>query len=37
MGAANVPQILGFLARHERRHQAQAERVRADANFPRAA
>lgn len=28
MGAANVPQILAFLARHERRHQSQIERIR---------
>lgn len=34
MGAANVPQILAFLARHERRHQSQIEKVRADAAFP---
>jgi hypothetical protein len=34
MGVANVPQILAFLARHERRHQSQIEKVRADAAFP---
>jgi len=30
-----VPQILTFLARHERRHQAQMERVRIAPGFPR--
>ena len=34
MGASNVPQILTFLARHERRHQSQIGRVRADPRFP---
>lgn len=34
MGAANVPQIIVFLARHERRHHSQIDRVRADARFP---
>ncbi len=34
MGAANVPQIFAFLARHERRHQSQIEKVRTDARFP---
>ena len=34
MGRTNVPQILTFLARHERRHQRQMERVRADGRFP---
>jgi hypothetical protein len=37
MGVASVPQILAFLARHERRHQTQIERVRTDASFPLAA
>jgi hypothetical protein len=36
MGVANVPHILAFLARHERRHHSQVERVRSDATFPRA-
>ena len=35
MGRTNVPQILAFLARHERRHQGQMERVREDRGFPR--
>ena len=35
MGVANVSQILGFLARHERRHQTQIERVRSQQTFPR--
>ncbi len=35
MGRANVPQILTFLARHERRHQRQMERVRTDSGFPK--
>lgn len=35
MGRTNVPQILTFLARHERRHQAQMERVRGEPGFPR--
>lgn len=35
MGSNTVPQILGFLARHERRHQGQMDGVRADARFPR--
>ena len=34
MGASNVPQILAFLARHERRHQGQIGRVKADPRFP---
>lgn len=34
MGAANVPQIFAFLARHERRHQSQIEKVRSGARFP---
>jgi uncharacterized damage-inducible protein DinB len=34
MGRASVPQILAFLARHERRHQAQIERVEGEADFP---
>jgi hypothetical protein len=34
MGAANVPQIFAFLARHERRHHSQIEKVRSDARFP---
>jgi uncharacterized damage-inducible protein DinB len=34
MGRTNVPQILTFLAQHERRHQLQMERVRADGRFP---
>ena len=33
-GASNVPQILAFLARHERRHQGQIGRVKADPRFP---
>jgi len=36
MGANNAPQVLGFLARHERRHHTQINRVRADPQFPRA-
>lgn len=35
-GPTSVPQILAFLARHERRHRAQIERVRADRRFPSA-
>lgn len=35
-GRANVPQILTFLTRHERRHQGQMERVRMARAFPRA-
>jgi len=35
MGPANVPQILAFLARHERRHHSQIERVKTDGRFPR--
>lgn len=35
MGPANVAQILAFLARHERRHHSQIERVRSDSRFPR--
>lgn len=34
MGRNNVAQILTFLARHERRHQAQMEKVRMSAAFP---
>lgn len=34
MGRTNVPQILTFLARHERRHQLQMEKVRMHAGFP---
>lgn len=34
MGVANVPEILAFLARHERRHQSQIEKVRSDGRFP---
>ena len=34
MGASNVPQILAFLARHERRHQGQIGRVKTDPRFP---
>jgi uncharacterized damage-inducible protein DinB len=34
MGANNVPAILAFLARHERRHQSQIARVKADSRFP---
>ena len=33
-GASNVPQILRFLALHERRHQGQMERVRSRSTFP---
>jgi len=33
-GRTNVPQILTFLARHERRHQGQMERVRSASGFP---
>ncbi|MEX1129029.1 MAG: DinB family protein [Vicinamibacterales bacterium] len=33
-GATNVPQILGFLARHERRHHSQIDRVKSDSRFP---
>ena len=35
MGPANVPQILAFLARHERRHHAQINGARKDGRFPR--
>ena len=35
-GAANVTQVLTFLARHERRHQGQMEAIRSDRRFPRA-
>jgi hypothetical protein len=35
MGSNNVPQILVLLARHERRHHVQMERVRSDSRFPR--
>ena len=34
MGTNTVPQMLTLLARHERRHQGQMERVRVDARFP---
>lgn len=34
-GRTNVAQVLTILARHERRHQGQMERVREDARFPR--
>jgi uncharacterized damage-inducible protein DinB len=34
MGRTNVPQILTFLARHERRHQMQMEKVRESVGFP---
>lgn len=34
-GATNVPQILTFLTRHERRHQGQMGGVRSDSRFPR--
>jgi uncharacterized damage-inducible protein DinB len=34
-GPSSVPRILGFLALHERRHQAQIERVRSNSRFPR--
>lgn len=34
MGPANVPQILSFLSRHERRHHAQINRVISDSRFP---
>ena len=33
-GATAVPDILGFLVLHERRHQGQMERVRSDWRFP---
>ena len=33
-GAINVPHILRFLARHERRHHAQIGRIKADRQFP---
>ena len=33
LGRANVPQILAFLARHERRHHAQIERVKSARAF----
>ena len=33
-GASDVPHILRFLARHERRHQSQIGRVKADRMFP---
>ena len=35
MGVANVPQILAFLARHERRHHSQIDKVKSDAKYPR--
>jgi uncharacterized damage-inducible protein DinB len=34
-GRTNIPQMLNFLVRHERRHQGQIERVRTDSRFPR--
>jgi hypothetical protein len=34
MGANTAPQVLGFLARHERRHQTQINGVRTDPRFP---
>lgn len=34
-GVTNVPQILTFMARHERRHQGQMDRVRSESGFPR--
>ncbi len=34
MGVANVPEILAFLARHERRHHSQIDKVRSDAKYP---
>lgn len=34
-GVTNVPQILTFLTRHERRHQGQMGAVRSDSRFPR--
>jgi hypothetical protein len=33
-GPSGVPQILAFLARHERRHQRQIDGVRSDRRFP---
>lgn len=33
-GASNVPAMLAFLARHERRHQGQIARLKADQRFP---
>lgn len=33
-GATNVPQMLGFLALHERRHQGQMDRVSRQRSFP---
>jgi len=33
-GATSVPQMLGFLALHERRHQGQIDRVRRQRSFP---
>ena len=35
MGSNNVPQMLLLLARHERRHNGQMDRVRSDSRFPR--
>ncbi|HSL23717.1 MAG TPA: DinB family protein [Vicinamibacterales bacterium] len=35
MGSNNVPQMLTIVARHERRHHVQMDRVRADSGFPR--
>lgn len=34
-GESSVPQTLRFLSLHERRHQAQMERVRSSSRFPR--
>ena len=34
MGANDVPHILMFLARHERRHQSQIAAVRSESRFP---
>ena len=33
-GRSTVPQVLSFLAAHERRHQGQMERIRRDSRFP---
>ena len=33
-GASDVPHVLRFLARHERRHQSQIGRIKADRMFP---
>jgi hypothetical protein len=35
MGSNTVPQMLRLLARHERRHHVQMDRVRSDSRFPR--